>query len=105
MCRYCYEEYGSPKIINDNVLWATRLIGWAHEHHHAGGNLSDQFDGWHLDDEYFQEFKITQQHLFPGQLEAEQTCFWLLKRLTLDERVSALGLYDGYWSITQELKG
>jgi hypothetical protein len=94
MCETCWEKYGSPTIFSAKVLDAVRLIEKVDG---LTANLHCQLDDWNLEDEYWTEYYNRMPYFSQQQIEAEKECFEFMKSLSLSERASALGLYDGYW--------
>ena len=105
MCYGCYEEFGKPTIVNDLTKAAAVAIARVYECRCAGGNLHIVVDDWNLDDEDIAFcIKYIGNGGFEGQddpekLIAESECAEMLKRMTLEERVSALAIYDGFLEI------
>lgn len=96
MCFECWQRYGSPMIDSPKVRKAAKLIEEVYECHSAGGNLHVQLDDWNLENEYFEEYKIYCEEN-PELEKAERNCFNMLRLLSLQERASALALYEGFW--------
>lgn len=90
MCFNCYQEYGSPAIDTPQVRHAAACIAKVYDEvSDVGGNLHCAIDDWNLDDlEYILEYDLEPQ---------ERECYDSLAALTVDERASALGLFDGFW--------
>lgn len=95
MCEGCYAEYGSPTIRNEKTDAAAALIARVYEQNCVGGNLHVQLDDWNIEDEFFDEFTVHHESS-DAALAVERQCFDLMKSMTLEERASALALYDGY---------
>lgn len=92
MCKKCWKEYGSPKIMNKNVLGAVALITRVYEQSHSGGNLHIQLDDWNLEDEFFEEFKEYCETPVE-QVKIEKECFQKMKSLSIAERASAVSFF------------
>lgn len=101
MCYGCYEEYGKPQIISPETIAASGLIRRVYDFNGVGGNLHAQLDDWNIEDEFFDEFKVFNETT-PEQLVAEQACFNAMRTLTIEQRASALALYDGWLLIDGE---
>ena len=100
MCTGCWEEYGSPKIISPATVMACGLVNRVYHYDGVGGNLHVQLDDWNIEDEHWEEFTIYHPDgSSQNQFDAERKCFDTFKALTLEERASALALYDGYFEI------
>jgi hypothetical protein len=97
MCVYCWEEYGSPKILNADVLKAVSFISAIYEFSTVGGNLHVQLDDWNIDDEYWEQFSSFRDDATEEELKIERQCFETMGKLSVNERASALALYNGYW--------
>ncbi len=104
MCSDCYEEYGSPKVLNEAVLEAVHLINSIYEFSTVGGNLHIQLDDWNIDDEYWEEFKPFREDSIEHELKIERKCFDMMKDMSLEERASALALHYGGWGDNKSLQ-
>lgn len=99
MCINCYIEAGSPKIVNEKVLEAARLIQQLYETENggAGGYGHIVFDDWNVDDSDI-DFCINQiaadQSIVDNQecRIASQAALLSFKELAIGERYSALAL-------------
>ena len=102
MCIECYEKYGSPSIINELTRRAAKLIEAVYEFNAAGGNAHIVVEDWNLDDGdidfCLDEVKTNRRGDSADKLNAERQCLEALKALTLEERASALAIYDGFIS-------
>lgn len=106
MCCACWQEDGAPQIDNERVRGIQPLIREVYDHHCAGGNLHIALDDNNLEDYNldFCEERIKEgdsHHDFedsPEQAAAERACLAALRAMTYEERVSAMGLWDGCWS-------
>lgn len=102
MCYGCWKEYGQPIIDTSEVRAAAQAIHEVYVHSCVGGNLHVVVDDWNVEDG---NLAICQDAILNGghegctaeQLIAEQQCLDILKRLSTEERVSALALEDGFW--------
>ena len=100
MCQGCWEEYGSPKIISPATVMACGLVNRVYNYCGVGGNLHSQLDDWNIEDEHWDKFTIyDDDEPSSMKLDAERKCFDTFKALTLEERASALALYDGYFGV------
>lgn len=107
MCQGCYNLYGEHKIANDSVLRAAKLIEQVYEFSCVGGNLHIVLDDWNIEDNNV-EFcirAITENKFnnTPEQLAIENECALLLRGMRMEERCSALGLYDKFWRVEETL--
>lgn len=100
MCFDCYERYGRPRIVTEATILAADLIAKVYTFSCVGGNLHCELDDWNIDDGFFDgEFDPWDETVSVEQLEAERSCFNALKPMTLDERASALAIFDGYIAV------
>lgn len=97
MCTSCYEDYGSPKIINDKTIRAADLVEDLYEFAGAGGNCHIVTDDWNLEDEHIQ-WCLTKglannvvEHT-ADQIAVERELLELLASMSLPERASALAI-------------
>lgn len=112
MCEGCYEDYGRPTIVTDRTLAAAELIRQVYEYSIVGGNLHIVVDDWNLEDD---DLEFCLKEIAKGgrsdpnysdecdskeQLVIEERCCKLLANMSLEERVSALALHDGYLKAT-----
>lgn len=107
MCQNCYEEYGSPAIINAAVREAAELVRQVFDHSVVGGNLHIVLDDWNIEDGSLHHCHKAIQNIQagyfgphddidPAQVAIERKCCDAFLKLSLDERASALALFDGY---------
>lgn len=106
MCENCYVEYGSPKIINENTIKASELIAKIYdcEMGGAGGFAHTVVDDWNLGDSNIDfclnDAKTNVDADYPEEtLNACVECLEFLKNLSLEERASALAIYDKFIGI------
>lgn len=124
MCTNCWiDQYSTSKIDTPAVREAALVIAEVYNHHGAGGNLHIVVDDWNLEDgnlefcskcidgagmmpdiaEDSPHYKSNLERQAnpdpPEQLAAERQCCDLLMALTVDERASALALYEGFWRL------
>lgn len=102
MCKGCWIEMGAPAIVNDLTKAAADTIREVYEHSASGGTAHIVVDDWNLSDEDI-DFCINDADASqwePVQRDADLRCLHFLRRLTLDERASALAMFEGY--ITRE---
>jgi hypothetical protein len=103
MCQYCWAKCGAHKIDNDQVREASALIAGVYEYSGVGGNLHIAIDDFNLEDDALEfcagairDSESTGEYE-SGQCDAERLCLEKLKAMSLEERVSALALHDGFW--------
>ena len=104
MCYSCWIDHGKLEIDTPEVRAAAQAIHEVYLYSCAGGNLHIVVDDWNVEDGNlaFCQEKISEggyEGCTAEQLIAEQQCLDILKRLTEEERASALALQDGYWNI------
>lgn len=106
MCKSCYEGYGSPVVRNEKVTKAVELIEdiYSQENCGAGGLAHIVVDDWNLDDSSINfclgecaRDIVNERVGRDGRL----ACIGLLnqfKSMTIEERCTALAIYDGFIS-------
>ena len=95
MCLGCWLELGSPKVFNKAVREAHPLIDLVYASSPVGGNLHIQLDDWNIDDEFFAGEMVV--YHTDSDLAAERRCYEHFKSMTVEERASALALYEGFY--------
>jgi hypothetical protein len=107
MCEGRYEEYGRPSIVNAKTLAAAALVCKVYEFSCGGGNLHIVLDDWNLEDD---NIEFCSRQIANGgyegrdsaeELAVERECCDAFAAMTMDERASALALYDSYLAKTQ----
>lgn len=88
MCQGCWNNRGAPKIVNAKTLEAARLIGDVYCVTHAGGYLCCR-DNMDTPPDYMLGRKPTPEEI---------SCADVLLKLTMEERASALAIYDGFFT-------
>ena len=126
MCCGCWEKDGRPIIDNARVRAVQPLIAAVYALACTGGNLHIALDDNNLDDDDLQfcsqcidgagvmplNGSTFDSHLRyndekrlhpdpPDQLAVERACCDALLAMPYEERVSALGLWDGCWSLPE----
>ena len=98
MCHGCYEFYGKPTVINNNVLKVAKLIDQIYLRNASGGNLHVQLDDWNIEDEFFEGDLDQSSHEDINDLHRfELLAYELMKRMTLAERAAAIGFALHFW--------
>ena len=106
MCCGCWKEDGSPQIDNEKVRGIQPLIDKVDEF--GGGNLHIVINNNNLEDGHL---NFCEQEIIEAEkrgmndwgddnteaIAAERACLKALRAMTYDERVSAMGLWDGCW--------
>lgn len=104
MCLGCYQEHGSPAIVNNRTKEAARAVARVFERSPAGGNLHIVIDDWNLEDsslDFCRNAILTTERDGGGDEESlavQLECVELLRALSLEERVSALAIQRGFIS-------
>lgn len=105
MCETCWSERGSHKIVSEKTTKAAELIQaiYDSEDGGAGGYAHIVVDDWNLEDESI-DFSLNA--INEGDLAAETghaclECLTFLKGLTWEERVSAMAIQNGYFSLVK----
>ena len=100
MCQNCYEEAGSPCIINDKTIKAAELIGVIYEYAPAGGYAQIVVDDWNLgesDIDFCIAYANKDQPSDPEEIKEKAACLeclYYMKSLTEDERYSAMAIHE-----------
>ncbi len=89
MCYACWEEDGKPCIVNNNTLTAAIFIHRVYDRGPSGGHLHAQLEDWNLDSNNF-------GNLSPEANRDEVECFNYMKKLSFNERVSALAIFEEF---------
>jgi len=99
MCKGCYENYGSPEIFNSEIFAVSVLIDvlYKFDGGESGGNLHIQLDDWNLDDCHFEAFEEWSEYGTIDQPVLERRIFDMMKKMSVRDRASALGLQEGFW--------
>lgn len=101
MCQNCWVEEGSPSIINHRTKRAAVLVERLYETEHcgAGGIAHIVTDDWNVRDSDIEYCINDANSDYEGSKEALQAALkvlnYFLKRLSINERYSALAIYDG----------
>lgn len=99
----CWKKYGSPKIDNDKVRAAQPLIGAVYDLASAGGSLHIVLDDWNLGDAMVSYCRslienpppdYPAEDMTPERKAAELACCAAFEAMTVEERASALLLFD-----------
>jgi len=101
MCYGCYEDAGSPAIVNEKTKATAALVAKVYEFSCVGGNAHNVVDDWNLKDHNIrwcldEALKENAHEADSEQLAAERACLEALLALTDDERASAMALHDGF---------
>ena len=101
MCKTCWESYNSPKIYNLKVEEAVKCIARVYDEvSTVGGDLHVILDDWNLEDEHLdsclKDAKENASGYDKKQVHIQLNCIAVLKSLTLEERASALAVYEGF---------
>ena len=89
MCISCWQEYGSPKIKNENVFDAVYAVREVYDSDMMGGRLHIVIEDWNLDNESLEWCNAL------GLDDLERKCFDALSLLSIDERASVLAIFEG----------
>jgi len=97
MCCGCWQEYGSPTVVSPRVVRAVALIRKLYETEPAGGMLHVQLDDNNIEDAHFTDpFDDYLTELYGrGPLPVEREIVRVMRRMSIEERASALGIHDG----------
>jgi len=93
MCIDCWRALGSPQIDGTPIRVARDLIGHVYNVSCVGGGLHIVVYDWNLDDADLDDC------LSRPLSKLDRECGEVLRKMTVAERASALGLFDGYWRL------
>ena len=100
MCYSCYEKYGKPSIVNHTTKRTAELVRVIYEFSDVGGNAHIVLDDFNIEDHHVEgclnDVRIKEASGETGQLQAERKCLEAFQAMTLDERASALAIYEGW---------
>lgn len=101
MCIGCYEKLEGKTIINEKTKMAASLIDEVYDYSAVGGNAHIVLDDWNLEDHHIKwciyEAIPENFHKYSDpQLEAEKACLYMLLGMSMEERISALAIHDGF---------
>lgn len=104
MCLGCYEEDGSPAIVNEQTVAAAAAIERVFECSCVGGNAHIVVDDWNVDDEAINyclrdSLPLNIHEADAEQLAVEREALERLLALTYEERLSALAIHDGFLAV------
>jgi hypothetical protein len=104
MCYNCYEEHGSPTIVNEGTEKAAKLIAAVYEYSCVGGNCHIVLDDFNIKDRHIDwclETALSKNvhEADVKQLALERECLEAMKALTISERASALAIHEGWLEI------
>jgi hypothetical protein len=102
MCYTCYQEEGAPRLDTSLVREAARLIAEVYKFSCVGGHLHIAIDDYNVDNcslDFCEKSRQADSEISDGQRIAEMLCLESLRALSEPERVSAIGLHDGFWSV------
>lgn len=100
MCRACFYLAGAPRTINKNVRKAASLVEKIYEWSLVGGNAHVVVDDWNCEDDHIDRcLNNTLSENVHGagkkQLAVERAALKALRKLSFDERITALALKEG----------
>lgn len=98
-----FEAYSSPQTVTPAVVAARDAIARVFALHPVGGRLHAVIEDGALDEQMVAGIRETLSQIEPDDdynspemLAAERECCEALLRLSFEERVAALALYEGY---------
>lgn len=102
MCKNCWENAGSPSIVNERTRNAANLIDavYSFDECISGGGLHIQLDDLNLKDRHFDSeclSFIDKDECSEECRRAQLACFHTLALLSEQERYSALALSNGWF--------
>ena len=101
MCYSCYKEYGCPAIVNEATKHAAKLVEQVYEWSCVGGNAHIVLDDFNIEDSSIDwclkdATSLNIRDACQEQLDVERECLLAFKSLTIEERASALALFEGW---------
>jgi hypothetical protein len=101
MCRGCWENYGSPAIVNARTVAAADKVARIYEFSMVGGDAHVVVDDWNLSDETVQwclteGMAMNVHEHTPEQKAIVREALEALAALPLDERASAMAIFDRF---------
>lgn len=101
MCSQCWDEYGRPAIVNAATRAAAEKVARIYDYSDVGGNAHVVADDWNLSDQTIDwclsEALAENIHkASEEQLAVEGDALTALRALSLDERASAMAIFEGY---------
>ena len=101
MCYGCYEAHGKPEIQNERTLRAAVLVEAVYAFAPAGGHCHIVLDDFNIEDDHI-DFCINEITSEPremyttGEIDIQLACMESFRAMTLEERASALAIYEGW---------
>lgn len=95
MCYGCYEEAGKPRVVTPETAKAAGLISMLNEF----GPLHIIVSDWNLEDDniaFCSGEEQTERYWSGPMSDNDRALLRLLRTMTLEERVSAMALANGY---------
>ncbi len=98
MCKICWEHYGEYSIVNEKTKMAAALARKVYEHTYSAGNLHNLIEDWNLEDKYLQSCRHHIENNTDKRsddvLADESACLDAFEALTIEERCSAMAIFD-----------
>lgn len=96
-----WKKYDKPAIVNERTLEGARLVDAVYAGSGVGGNAHIVVDDYNVEDHHIDWCLTTAlaENVHQGdaeQLAAERACLEHLRGMSIEERLSALALFDGY---------
>ncbi len=102
MCYSCWSEAGHPATLNANVQSAAAYCSQLYDLDSVGGHAHIVSDDWNLEDEHvdfcIEACKNNTNNKTTKQRIIENEFLQIMKKLTIEERASALALFEGFIS-------
>ena len=98
MCYGCWEEEGSPAIVNDKTKAAAKLVEELYEYHCSGGYLHIVTDDYNLKQHNIDwcATNRAEETMERPMDDVERRCYQALVVMTDEERGSAIAIYEGW---------
>ena len=102
MCETCYDDYGRPNLITEKVKESQKLIDKVYEYTVNGGYAHIVIDDFNIEDCHIEWcLRDIEKDEYDDQYDDPETvknicreCLLLFKSMSIDERATALALYD-----------
>ena len=93
------DRYNEAKVDTPAVREAIALIAEVYLHSDVGGGLHVVVDDWNLEDHHIASLLVAVEgtHIFDSQGAAEVACAKALLAMSLEERATALALFEGFF--------
>lgn len=108
MCYECYTTYGTPDIINEKTVEASKLITEVFDNEYSGGHCHLVLEDFNIEDIYVANClqKIRRDLMkgtpSPDKLAIQKKCMEAFQKLSIKERASAIAISGGWVKVPQD---